>query len=125
MAIHIQVPIHLYAIRPMLAIRRRPFQSTQQAHDASSGNADGGLYAAAPMGGHAAAAMAGMRGQVALGACAQAGAGQGPGPQAGMQQLFEELAEGGNGLNSLTRMLSLDDTEFWKGALVGPPPCCC
>ncbi|MEA3638893.1 MAG: hypothetical protein VBE63_02995 [Lamprobacter sp.] len=50
---------------------------------------------------------------------AGAGQGPGPGPQAGMQQLFEELAEGGNGLNTLTRMLSLDDTEFWKGALVG------
>jgi hypothetical protein len=36
-----------------------------------------------------------------------------------MQQLFEEIAQGGNGLSSLTRMLSLDDTEFWKGALVG------
>jgi len=60
----------------------------------------------APMGAHA----AGMAG---------AGQGAGPGPQAGMQQLFEELAEGGNGLNTLTRMLSLDDTEFWKGALVG------
>lgn len=62
----------------------------------------------APMGGHAAA-----------GSAAGAGSGPGPGPQAGMQQLFAELAEGGNGLNSLTRMLSLDDTEFWKGALVG------
>lgn len=76
-------------------------------------------HAAAPMGGQAAAAMAGMSMPGAPGAGAQAGAGQGPGPQAGMQQLFEELAEGGNGLNSLTRMLSLDDTEFWKGALVG------
>lgn len=72
-----------------------------------------------PMGGYAAAPMAGMPMPGAPGAGAQAGAGQGPGPQAGMQQLFEELAEGGNGLNSLTRMLSLDDTEFWKGALVG------
>ncbi|MCF7978839.1 MAG: hypothetical protein K9L82_12640 [Chromatiaceae bacterium] len=50
---------------------------------------------------------------------AGAGQGLGPGPQAGMQQLFEELAEGGNGLNTLTRMFSLDDTELWKGALVG------
>ncbi|WP_462322488.1 hypothetical protein [Halochromatium sp.] len=78
----------------------------------------------APMGGHAAAAMAGtpgvgMPGTGGTHAGAQAGAGQGPGPQAGMQQLFEELAQGGNGLNSLTQMLSLDDTEFWKGALVG------
>jgi hypothetical protein len=36
-----------------------------------------------------------------------------------MQQLFEEIAEGGNGLSALSQMLSLDDTEFWKGALVG------
>jgi hypothetical protein len=58
-------------------------------------------------------------GGAGVGAAPGAGAGAGPGPQAGMQQLFEELAQGGNGLNSLTRMLSLDDTEFWKGALVG------
>lgn len=68
-----------------------------------------------PIMGHAAPAF----GNAAPGAALHAGAGQGPGPQAGMQQLFEELAEGGNGLSSLTRMLSLDDTEFWKGALVG------
>lgn len=74
---------------------------------------------AAPMGGHSAAAMIGTPMSSAPGAGAQAGAGQGPGPLGGMQELFEEFAQGGNGLNSLTRMLSLDDTEFWKGALVG------
>lgn len=36
-----------------------------------------------------------------------------------MTSLMEELANGGNGLSSLTRMLNLDDKEFWKGALVG------
>lgn len=37
----------------------------------------------------------------------------------GMSDLMEEIANGGNGLSSLTKMLSLDDSEFWKGALVG------
>jgi hypothetical protein len=36
-----------------------------------------------------------------------------------MAEMLEELAGGGNGLASLGRMLSLDDSEFWKGALVG------
>ena len=52
-------------------------------------------------------------------AYAPPGAGAGPGPQAGVQQLIDEIAQGGNGLNSLTRLLSLDDSEFWKGALIG------
>jgi hypothetical protein len=52
------------------------------------------------------------------------GMGQGMGPHAGpkgpgMTELMEELASGGNGLSSLGKMLNLDDTEFWKGALVG------
>ena len=48
------------------------------------------------------------------------GQGQGPGPKGpGMSELMEELAGGGNGLSSLGKMLNLDDTEFWKGALVG------
>ncbi len=38
---------------------------------------------------------------------------------AGMADLMEEIAKGGNGLSSLSKMLSLDDSEFWKGALVG------
>jgi len=45
-----------------------------------------------------------------------AGAGAGPG---GVSRFIEELAGGGNGLSSLTQMLSLDDKEMWKGALIG------
>lgn len=41
------------------------------------------------------------------------------GRQAGVSQVIEEIASGGNGLNSLSRLLNFDDTEFWKGALVG------
>ncbi|MEY6433938.1 hypothetical protein ABC977_16155 [Thioalkalicoccus limnaeus] len=51
------------------------------------------------------------------------GGGTGPGPQAGqtagMGGLVDELANGGSGLSSLSKMLNLDDGEFWKGALVG------
>jgi hypothetical protein len=39
--------------------------------------------------------------------------------QAGIASLMEEINNGGTGLNSLTQLLNLDDTEFWKGALVG------
>ena len=42
---------------------------------------------------------------------------QGQGP--GMAQVMEELANGGNGLSSLSKLLDFDDKEFWKGALVG------
>jgi hypothetical protein len=38
---------------------------------------------------------------------------------AGMAQLVDEIANGGNGLSSLTKMLDFDDSEFWKGALLG------
>ncbi|WP_131445879.1 YtxH domain-containing protein [Parasulfuritortus cantonensis] len=38
---------------------------------------------------------------------------------AGMSQVMDEIANGGSGLTSLTRMLDLDDKDFWKGALVG------
>lgn len=38
---------------------------------------------------------------------------------AGMAQVMEEIANGGNGLSGLTKMLDLDDKDFWKGALVG------
>lgn len=69
-------------------------------------------FSAAPPAGTASAGQPG-------GGSGGAGPGPGPGPQAGMQELLEEIAGGGNGLTSLTRMLSLDDTEFWKGALVG------
>jgi hypothetical protein len=43
--------------------------------------------------------------------------GQGHGP--GMAEVMQELANGGNGLASLSRLLNFEDTEFWKGALVG------
>jgi hypothetical protein len=39
--------------------------------------------------------------------------------QAGIASLMEELNNGGSGLNSLGKMLNFEDTEFWKGALVG------
>lgn len=42
---------------------------------------------------------------------------QGGGP--GMAEVMEEIANGGNGLSSLGKMLNFDDSEFWKGALVG------
>lgn len=48
------------------------------------------------------------------------GAAHGQGHQgAGMAQVMQEIANGGSGLSSLTRMLDLDDKDFWKGALVG------
>ena len=37
----------------------------------------------------------------------------------GMNDLVAEIASGGNGLSSLTKMLDFSDTDFWKGALVG------
>jgi hypothetical protein len=46
-----------------------------------------------------------------------AGAGPHHGPR--VSELIEEISNGGNGLTSLSKMLNLDDTEFWKGALVG------
>lgn len=36
-----------------------------------------------------------------------------------MNDLMQEIASGGTGLSSLTRMLDFDDKDFWKGALVG------
>jgi len=36
-----------------------------------------------------------------------------------MSELVEEIANGGSGLSSLSKLLSLDDSEFWKGALIG------
>jgi len=49
------------------------------------------------------------------------GYGQGPAPGQGpgMAGLVQEIANGGNGLSSLGKMLNFDDSEFWKGALVG------
>ncbi len=43
----------------------------------------------------------------------------GQGRRAGVGGLVEELANGGNGLSSLSKMLDLDDPDFWKGALLG------
>lgn len=37
----------------------------------------------------------------------------------GMADLVDEIASGGNGLSSLSKMLNLNDSEFWKGALIG------
>ncbi len=48
-----------------------------------------------------------------------AGMHAGQGVHAGMSQFADELANGGSGLSSLGRMLNLDDSEFWKGALIG------
>ncbi|TVQ88218.1 MAG: hypothetical protein EA400_09505 [Chromatiaceae bacterium] len=49
----------------------------------------------------------------------QPGQHQGPRAQAGLNDLVEEISNGGNGLASLGRMLNLEDSEFWKGALIG------
>lgn len=72
----------------------------------------GGAAAGPPPGfGHAAGTAAGQ------GAAAPGVAGRGR--QAGLAEVLDELSNGGNGLSSLTRMLSLEDSDFWKGALVG------
>lgn len=49
------------------------------------------------------------------------GAAQGAGHAQGarMSDLMEEVANGGNGLSTLSKMLNFDDPDFWKGALVG------
>jgi hypothetical protein len=51
------------------------------------------------------------------------GMGHGPAPAAGssprMAQVMQEIASGGSGLSSLSKLLDFDDTDFWKGALVG------
>jgi hypothetical protein len=68
---------------------------------------------------------AGMHGAYAAmaypGVAAQPTAGlhAGQGPQGGMSGLVEEIANGGSGLSSLGKLLNLDDSEFWKGALIG------
>ncbi|WP_200388822.1 hypothetical protein [Thiocapsa imhoffii] len=46
------------------------------------------------------------------------GTGQGHGGP-GMAALIEDIANGGNGLSSLSKMLNFEDSEFWKGALLG------
>jgi hypothetical protein len=58
-------------------------------------------------------------GAAAPGNTAPMGDAAGQGRRAGMAELIEELGSGGNGLSSLSRILNLDDSEFWKGALVG------
>jgi hypothetical protein len=45
------------------------------------------------------------------------GAGQAHG--ASVSDLVNEVANGGNGLSTLSKMLNFDDPDFWKGALVG------
>lgn len=48
-----------------------------------------------------------------------AGGGYGQGQGARVSELVDEIANGGNGLSSIGRLLNLDDVDFWKGALVG------
>ncbi|MFD2110365.1 hypothetical protein [Thiorhodococcus fuscus] len=36
-----------------------------------------------------------------------------------MSDLMSEVANGGNGLSTLSKMLNFEDPDFWKGALVG------
>jgi len=47
------------------------------------------------------------------------GAAQGAGQGARMSDLVNEVANGGNGFSTLSKMLNLDDPDFWKGALIG------
>lgn len=47
------------------------------------------------------------------------GAMNGQGQRSGMTDLMQEIANGGNGLSSLSKLLDFDDKDFWKGALVG------
>ena len=49
------------------------------------------------------------------------GASQGAGHAHGasMSDLVNEVANGGNGLSTLGKLLNVDDPDFWKGALVG------
>jgi hypothetical protein len=47
------------------------------------------------------------------------GQGQSQGQGQGMAQVMQEIANGGSGLSSLTKLLDFDDKDFWKGALVG------
>ena len=49
------------------------------------------------------------------------GAAQGAGHAHGasMSDLVNEVANGGNGLSTLSKMLNFDDPDFWKGAVVG------
>lgn len=40
-------------------------------------------------------------------------------PQAGIGQWIQELSQGNPQLSGLSKMLNLEDSEFWKGALIG------
>ncbi len=40
-------------------------------------------------------------------------------PQAGIGQWIQELSQGNTQLSGLSKMLNLEDSEFWKGALIG------
>ncbi len=87
---------------------------------AAHGGMPPGYYGAPPQG--MAHGMAhGMPGHANPGMGTPPGAGPGPGAGRGpgMTEVMNEIANGGNGLSSLSKMLDLDDSEFWKGALVG------
>lgn len=68
-----------------------------------------------PPGAYPPDAFQGMHQGYAQGAGASAGLEQG----AGMSDLMNEVANGGNGLSTLSKMLDFNDPDFWKGALVG------
>lgn len=51
-----------------------------------------------------------------MGAAPGQAQGQGRGP--GMAEVMEDIANG-DGISGLSKMLNFDDTEFWKGALIG------
>ncbi|NDY94306.1 hypothetical protein [Wenzhouxiangella limi] len=70
-----------------------------------AGHGPGGGYG--PGAGYGPGGAPGMQGQ---------GPGGGRGP--GMEQIIEEMAAG-SGLAGLGKLLDFEDTDFWKGALVG------
>jgi hypothetical protein len=45
--------------------------------------------------------------------------GQGQSQGNGITQAMQEIANGGSGLSSLSKLLDFDDKDFWKGAMVG------
>lgn len=47
------------------------------------------------------------------------GPSQVPGGGPAIAQVMSEIANGGGGLSSLGKLLNFDDSDFWKGALVG------
>jgi len=76
-------------------------------------------YAPPPMPGYA-PAMGHVHGQMGGQEHGHLGA-QASGQQAGhgIAQAMQEITSGGNGLSSLGKLLDFNDTDFWKGALVG------